>query len=62
MNILMVALADEDSEVRSNAAYATGMVVFYSSLDLSSYNFILNLVNIKLFYQNWLHYLAIKQC
>ena len=35
LNLAVAALTDEDDEVRSNAAYATGTVCFHSSLDLS---------------------------
>jgi hypothetical protein len=36
VHLVMNALSDEDEEVRSNAAFATGMLSFYTTMDLSS--------------------------
>ena len=33
----VAALSDEDEEVRSNAAFATGALIYHSELDLSAY-------------------------
>ncbi|KAH6584059.1 hypothetical protein BASA61_007707 [Batrachochytrium salamandrivorans] len=37
LSLFIRALRDEDDEVRSNAAFGVGLLVFHSTLDLSSY-------------------------